>query len=176
MEKVTQKFEEGSAEVLAQLGRAVRVIHGVRDPDLEQEAFIRALEAFRRADRVEHPRALIWKIVRDTVADHWRTRLRNDWDDIDTIPERFIAQQTHLEEDLDRATQVELLRDAILRLGCDIRGPVYLFYMESYSIRKIARIYGKSSSAVKMALHRGRRQLERMFQANATNKSRSWRH
>ena len=46
----------------------------VRDEDLEQEVALHALEAFRRLNEVTHPRALLVKIVRDTVRDHWRRR------------------------------------------------------------------------------------------------------
>ena len=171
MEKVTQKLEQGSPEVLEELGRAIRKIHGTGDPDLEQEVFLRTLKAFRRVNRVEHPRALIWKIAKDTVADHWRVRARDRWNDLDELQEPP-AQETDIEGDLDRRRRVEQLRNAILKLGCDIRGSVYLFYMEDYSVASIARIYRKSPSAVKMALHRGRRKLERMFGLLATNKSR----
>ncbi len=51
MEKVTQKLEQGSPEVLEELGRAIRKIHGTRDPDLEQEVFLRTLKAFRKERR-----------------------------------------------------------------------------------------------------------------------------
>ena len=175
MEKVTQKLEQGSPEILEELGRAIKKIHGTRDPDLEQEVFLRTLKAFRRGIRVEHPRALMWKIAKDTVADHWRVRARDRWDDLDEL-QQPPALETDIEGDLDRRRRVERLRNAILRLGCDIRGSVYLFYVENYSVSSIAQIYRKSPSAVKMALHRGRRQLERMFGLHATNKSRFGRH
>jgi len=161
VEKVTQKLEQANPELLMQLQKAVRTIYGESNPDLEQEAFLRTLEAFRRAVRVEHPRALIWKIVRDTVADHWRARLRHQWDNVESVPEQVFAEFPDFEEDLDRQRREVWLEDAILSLGCDIRGPIYLFYMENYTIRTIARIYRKTPSAVKMALHRGRQRLSR---------------
>ena len=46
----------------------------LHDDDLEQEASLRAVEAFRRRD-VKHPRAFLMKIIHDTVSDHWRRRL-----------------------------------------------------------------------------------------------------
>lgn len=162
MEKVTQKLEAGSVEVLARLQKAVRSIHGKRDPDLEQEAYVRTLEAFRKTTRVSHPDALMWKVVRNTVADHWRLRRRNRTDTVAELADDMVAERPVPEESLDRKRRVEALHAAILRLGCDIRGPVYLYYVEGYAIATIARLYEKSPSAIKMALHRGRRRLERM--------------
>jgi len=46
----------------------------IHDEDLEQEALLRILQAIHRRSRIEYPKALVVKIVRDTVADHWRQR------------------------------------------------------------------------------------------------------
>ena len=62
MEKVTEQLERGDREVLDQIERAVRSVHGELDRDLEQEAYLRTLEVFRRARSVHHPKAQrAWK-------------------------------------------------------------------------------------------------------------------
>src|SRR5882762_6954081 len=71
----------------------------VHDEDLEQEIALRAVEAFRRIDRVTHPRALLMKIVHDTVQEHWRHRRSSE--DLDSVAERFISQAPTFEYDLD---------------------------------------------------------------------------
>jgi len=162
-EKVTRKLEMGNRDVLEQLRRMVAAVNGAVDPDLEQEVFLRVLEAFRRLRHVHSPHALMRKIVRDTVVDSWRSRRRVPSSDIDQLPALCLSETPRFEERIDRARELERLRESILDLGCDIRGPVYLFYVENYPIRALARIFGKSPSAIKMALHRGRRQLERMI-------------
>ena len=86
---------------------------------------------------------MIRKIVRDTVADHWRRRRRERWEDVERTPERFLAEDPMIETNLDRARQREQIEHAIFRLGCDTRGPFYLFYLEGYSIQTLARIYEK---------------------------------
>lgn len=159
MRKVTEKLEMESPEVLIQLRKAVRTIYGAANPDLEQEAFLRTLAAFRRTPSIEHPRALMWKIVRDTVADYWRTRMRSRCDSVESVPEHLMTSHPDFEGELDYQKRQMWLQDAILSLGCEIRGPIYLFYIEGYSIRTIARIYEKTPSAIKMALHRGRQRL-----------------
>ncbi len=88
-------------------------------------------------------------------------------DDVESIAEHLISEQPQIEEAIDRKRRIGLLHSAIFRLGCDIRGPVYLFYVEGYSIRTISRLYGKTPSAFKMVLHRGRRQVERMCRHEA---------
>ena len=168
MEKVTPEIELGTIEITREGRKAVRTVNGRPDPDLEQEAFLGVLRAFRRPGKIRHPRALIWKITRDTLIDHWRLQQRQRWDSIESVPNRFITGGSTQEAKLERDRTIEMLREAILGLGCDIRGPVYLFYLEGYSIKTIARIYGKSTSAVKMALHRGRRRVAEIIHATAT--------
>lgn len=175
--KVTLELEAGDPSILGRLSSAVRSVHGAPDPDLEQEAFIRTLRAFRREPAIEFPEALMWKVVRNTVADHWRQALRNRVEDIDTVAEHHFARQPDVDERIDRERNASRVRDALYALGCDTRGPMYLFYVEGYPIRKIAELYGKSVPAIKMALCRGRRQVTRICKGGTsrqgtTNKSR----
>ena len=53
--------------------RTGRPLH---DEDLEQDATLKAVEAFRKQFDVRYPRAFLRKIVGDTVRDHWRRRRR----------------------------------------------------------------------------------------------------
>ena len=113
------------------------------------------------------------KIARDTVVDVWRARRRHLSMEFVEAPNTEEVRLPMIEDVLDRRRQLTLLREAILELGLEIRGAVYLFYVEQYSIRSIAELFDKSPSAIKMALLRGRRRLCRMMQNDAppaTNK------
>lgn len=163
-------MESGDPKVLEMLRRMVATANGKPDMDLEQEAFLKVLEAFRRHRDIRRPEALIRKIVRDTVIDSWRARARIAATGIAEVLERCPSQTPHVEEEVDRREKLHILHESILELGCDIRGPVYLFYIERYPIRSIAEVLGKSRSAIKMALHRGRRQLGKISESPRTTK------
>jgi RNA polymerase sigma-70 factor (ECF subfamily) len=157
--KVTLDLETPTRDSLDRLTSAVRLLHGSVDPDLEQEVFIRTLTAFRRTSSIAYPEALMWKVVRNTVADHWRRKLRTRTEAIDQVAERRLARQPNLDEQIDRQRKLDRLHDALFALGYDTRGPMYLFYVEGYSIAKIARLSAKTVSAVKTAIWRGRQRL-----------------
>src|SRR5207247_3994263 len=108
----------------------------VHDEDLEQDVALHALEAVQRLRHVTHPRALLMKIVRDTVRDHWRRRRTSE--DLDTIDERFMAHMPEIESDLDRCKRTELLRSALDCLSQPRRAVLDLFYVEDHSIPRIA--------------------------------------
>jgi RNA polymerase sigma factor (sigma-70 family) len=142
----------------------------VHDEDIEQDVALHALEAAQRLDQVTHPRALLMKIVRDTVRDHWRRRRISE--DIDGIDPRLIAHVPEFESDLDSRRRTELLRVALERLSQERRTVLDLFYRRDHSIRQIARIQNRSISAVKMDLARSRRLLAQIVRALANKKSR----
>ena len=142
----------------------------LHDQDLEQDIALHALEAFERLDHVRHPRALLMKIVRDTVRDHWRRRRSSQ--DLEKIDERFLAQTPAFEFDLDCRRQMELLERALDCLTESRRALIDLFYVEDYSIPQIAKMQKRSISAVKMDLVRSRQFLARIVRALANKKSR----
>ena len=148
------------------------------DEDLEQEAALRALEAFRKAPRIDHPRAFLHKVVRDVVRDHWRSscRLRlHPLMDLDKLDERFIIHRNGhptIEEDLDRERLAKLVQSAIAKLGRDKQMLVDLFYVQGYPVHEIAQMHQRSSSSVKMSLARSRREIARMVRSMTNKKSR----
>lgn len=129
----------------------------VHDEDLEQEALLRVLQAMSRIRRIEYPKALVVKIVHDTVADHWRRR--RVLDRIDAIPERFLAYRPAVDEWLDDRQRLRLVRRALSHLSPQKREAIELFYFSEHSVGDIARRFRSSPSAVKMTLLRGRREL-----------------
>jgi RNA polymerase sigma factor (sigma-70 family) len=139
----------------------------VHDEDLEQEVALHALEAFRRLPHVTHPRALLIKIVYDTVRDHWRRKRSVDNAGIDECSAVHVPA---LESSLDHERRLELLRLALKRLPATKRSLLELYYVTDHSISEIAAMQGRSISAVKMELARSRQTLCRIFQTMLSSK------
>jgi RNA polymerase sigma-70 factor, ECF subfamily len=135
----------------------------VHDEDLEQDVALRALAAFRRLDEVTHPRALLMKIVRDTLRDHWRKKRHSE--ELSEVDERITAFMPAVESRLDLEKQLEQLRLSLRRLPAAKRALLELFYIKDHSIREIAASQNRSISAVKMELARARRSLFRIFRS-----------
>src|SRR5215470_13039659 len=72
----------------------------LHDEDLEQDVAVRALEAVHRLKQIAYPKALLMKIVRDTVRDHWRRR--RTLEGLSEIDERFLAHMPQFESEVDR--------------------------------------------------------------------------
>jgi RNA polymerase sigma factor (sigma-70 family) len=130
----------------------------VRDEDLEQDASLKAVEAFRRECEVRYPRAFLRKVVGDAVRDHWRRR-REAAERLDAVDEARVAVSPRFEEKLDRRRRVDLLRRGLAELDAVKRATMEAYYVEEWSVAEIAQRQGKSVSAVKMELLRTRKQL-----------------
>jgi RNA polymerase sigma factor (sigma-70 family) len=142
----------------------------VHDEDLEQDVALNALEAFRRLNVITHPKALLMKIVHDTVRDHWRRRRTSE--DLNDLDERFLSHARDAELEFDRKRRVALLQRAIAELPASKRQLIHLFYVQDLSISEIAEIQSRSVSAIKMDLARSRRSLRKIIGSSATKKSR----
>jgi RNA polymerase sigma factor (sigma-70 family) len=142
----------------------------VHDEDLEQQVALHALEASRRLHHIAHPRALLMKIVHDTVREYWRRR--RTCEDIDSVEERFLSELPSFELKLDTERRAELLHRALQSLPKAKRILLELFYLQEKSIADIARLQGKSRSAVKMELLRSRQILRPLVRSLAQKKSR----
>jgi RNA polymerase sigma factor (sigma-70 family) len=138
--------------------RTGRPLH---DEDLEQDATLRAVEAFQKQFEVRYPHALLRKIVCDTVRDHWRRRRPSE--DLNTVDDKHLSECPSFEERLDMQRRIALLRQGLDRLDSGKRTTLDLFYMEEWPVSEIARLQNKSISAVKMELLRARRLLAKIL-------------
>jgi RNA polymerase sigma factor (sigma-70 family) len=143
----------------------------LHDEDLEQEAALNAIEAFRRLERIDHPRALLRKIVYDTVRDHWRRRPPSA-EALSSVDERLLSHMPEFESHLDSLRRIERLRLALKELPAHTRSLLDLYYTRDLSIAEIADLQHRSPSAIKMELVRARQTLARMIRSLSTKKSR----
>lgn len=142
----------------------------LHDEDLEQDATLKAVEAFRRECEVRYPRAFLRKIVGDAVRDHWRRRRVGE--DLDTVDEARVSVSPRFEEEMDGRRRVELLRRGLAELAAGRRATLEAFYVEECSVVEIAERQGKSVSAVKMDLLRSRRLLAKIVRGLEADENR----
>jgi RNA polymerase sigma factor (sigma-70 family) len=127
------------------------------DDDLVQEALLRGIRALGRSSRIDHPHAFFAKIVRDTLYDHWRNRHVLLSLDVSDGYEPMIS--VGLDENIDRQRQLDQIYEALDRLSLNQRELFDLYYFEELSIAEIVSLLGKSRSAIKMGLLRGRNRI-----------------
>lgn len=116
--------------------------------DAVQETFLRYLDRLGTFQDREHEKAWLLTVVANKCRDALRFRQRHPQVALDQV-----AEQGWEPED-------NIVLDALMALPEKYREVLCLHYVEGYQTKEIADIIGKTPSAVKMRLSRGRKLLE----------------
>jgi RNA polymerase sigma-70 factor (ECF subfamily) len=116
--------------------------------DAMQDTFIRFINRPRQFDNAEHERAWFIRVTTNICRDRQRFRLRHK-----TIP----IQDLEL---FSRESGESDLLEQILSLPAKCKIPLYMHYVEGYSVREISFILKSGESTVKSWLLRGKQKLK----------------
>lgn len=119
--------------------------------DAVQETLLKYLQSAPIFETAEHEKAWLLRVAANHCRDVYRRRTRHP--------------QTSLEE-LDLAapgTESRELLDALMTLPEKFRAVLVLHYVEGYRVEEVAKIIGRTPSAVKMRLQKGRRLLAQQY-------------
>ena len=119
--------------------------------DVIQETMITYLQKKPGFKDAEHEKAWLITVVSNKCKDLLRFRARHPMIDLEQIQE-FAA------EDSDSG-----ILEALMTLPEKFRIVLILYYVEEYRIEEIAKVIGKTPSAVKMRLQKGRSLLEKVY-------------
>lgn len=119
--------------------------------DVIQETMITYLQKESEFKDAEHEKAWLITVASNKCKDLLRFRARHPMIDLEQIQE-FAA------EDSDSG-----ILEALMTLPEKFRIVLILYYVEEYRIGDIAKVIGKTPSAVKMRLQKGRSLLEKVY-------------
>ena len=119
--------------------------------DAVQESFIKYLQKAPSFENGEHEKAWLITVATNQCKDILRFRKRHPQTDLENLRET-----PQLSSDSG-------ILEALMTLPEKFRFVLTLYYVEEYRIEDIAKIIGRTPSAVKMRLQKGRRLLEETF-------------
>lgn len=119
--------------------------------DAVQESFIKYLQKAPSFENTEHEKAWLITVATNQCKDILRFRKRHPQTDLENLRE---TPQTSSDSGV---------LEALMTLPEKFRFVLTLYYVEEYRIEDIAKIIGRTPSAVKMRLQKGRRLLEETF-------------
>jgi RNA polymerase sigma-70 factor (ECF subfamily) len=129
--------------------------------DVAQEAYLRvyrSLRSFRGDSRFE---TWLHRIVANTALNHMRTKTR--FGDLTDEPDRIVRIAESTSTDVVDVPQREELSEALSRLPHAQRVAVVLKDVYGFSAAEIAERLGTTEGAVKLRLHRGRKNLRELI-------------
>lgn len=132
--------------------------------DLAAEVFVRLWDAMRReagktAPRgIGSPRAYIYKIARNVVADYYRgARIRTVELEEGMLPP---SPEKSAEEAADLNLETDRIRRALSHLREDYQNYVIWRYLDEMSVREISHLTGKTEESVRVGIHRALQALK----------------
>lgn len=120
--------------------------------DAVQETMMKYLQKAPIFETAEHEKAWLITVATNKCRDMLRFRKRHPVAELDEI-KSFTSE-----------TSDNGILDALMTLPDRFRTVLVLYYVEEYRIEEIARIIGKTASAVKMRLQKGRRLLREAYE------------
>lgn len=119
--------------------------------DAVQDTLIKYMQKAPKFQEREHEKAWLLKVTANTCKDLLRFRNRHQTVDMEEIKE-FSKE----------ASDTGIL-EALMGLPEKFRLVLTLYYVEEYPIEVIAKVIGRTTSAVKMRLQKGRKLLEEIY-------------
>lgn len=120
--------------------------------DAVSDTFLKYMQREAAFDSEEHRRAWLIAVATNRCRDMLRFRIRHPQMDLEAVS-AFVAQ----EEDCG-------VVEALMTLPEKFRVVLLLHYVEGYRVEEIARMIGKTPSAIKMRLHKGRKMLKETYE------------
>ncbi len=154
-------YEQFSPEIFRYL---LRHLNGRRESaeDLTEEVFVKVLERLGSYQFRGLPfSAWLYRIARNHMIDHLRSRPRQVISSLDFAPE---IPEKKAELVMDRSLDRHELSYALERLTSDQRHVVTLRFLDGFTTAETAEIMGKTEDAVKKLQARGLVQLRRIIE------------
>ncbi len=113
---------------------------------------------------IENPRALVYQIARNLVADFFRHKSKLGVVLASSLPEFIqIPDRDDLIEKISIQSDMDQVKAAIKKIKPEQQEAVLLRYVEEMEIKEIANILEKSEGATRVLIHRGLEELKRIL-------------
>ncbi|MBQ7121092.1 MAG: RNA polymerase sigma factor [Clostridia bacterium] len=118
--------------------------------DAVQETFLKYIQKAPEFKNAEHEKAWLLKVANNKCKDIFRSR-------------KMQLSKPQIDEGADFDAFTDSITDILAQVPEKFRIVLTLHYVEDYKVKEIAEIIGKTPSAVKMRLQKGRKLIEEKY-------------
>ncbi len=133
--------------------------------DLCAETFTRGWESFKRKhDQIDNPRAFLYRIAHNLVADHHKARTKAQFVSFEDVsvsdPDTDIEEMSEVNSDFNN------VKKALDNIKDEYKEVVIMHYINELKVPEIAKSLDKSEGAVRVQLHRALKALRKELENN----------
>jgi len=137
--------------------------------DITSKVFIKGWEAYQKQtlnpkSQILNPGAFLYQIARNAVIDHYRDKGRTNVVSVDVSPE-ISDPEENAQNKAILSADIDAVRRAMQGLNQEHQDIIIWHYLEDMPIKDIAQMLGKPAGTVRVALHRGLKELKGIMEA-----------
>ncbi|MFH1551382.1 MAG: RNA polymerase sigma factor [bacterium] len=144
-------------------------VNSVRDSeDLTSEAFFKFWQNLKnnKKNRIDNPRALLYKIANNLVIDFYRKRPRTALilNPDDSILTKIPDNKGDLNKELNIDADMNKVKIALNKVKNEYQDIIIWHYLDDFSVKEIAQILEKQEGTVRVMVHRALKALKKEIQ------------
>ena len=163
---LNEQFEEIYDQNIDKIYRFVYLKVDSRETaeDISSKVFVKGWEAFQaQSSNIKNPSAFLYQIARNVVIDYYRDKGRTKTVSVDsgleiTDPGLDAHNRAILNAD------VNTIKEAITKLKKEHQDIIIWHYLDDMPIADIAELLGKPAGTIRVAMHRGLKELRGLIQ------------
>ena len=130
--------------------------------DLTSDAFLKFWKNLDgKKDKIDNPRALLYKIANNSVIDFYRKKSRTELitDPEDNIITR-IKDKSNLNKEISLSEDVLQIKEALGNIKEEYRDIIMWHYLDDFSAKEISQITEKPEGTIRVSIHRALKSLK----------------
>jgi len=132
--------------------------------DITAEVFLKSWQYIKESDRkIGNLNALLYRMARNAVIDFYREKRRTDLSLTDQEMFEQIMDDRDVAKEIEDKIAVETVEQYLEELKDEYRDVLILRHVEGFSIDETATIMQKSSSNIRVLLHRATKRLKELM-------------
>lgn len=124
--------------------------------DLTSTVFLRTWNYIqhKNVDKAKSLRALIYKIARNLIIDHYRTKKVKTSIDDEELGINMVDESQDIARQAETSSDMKIVEDNLLKLKDEYREIIVMRFIDELSFVEIAQVLGKSKDNVRVLVHR----------------------
>jgi len=131
--------------------------------DITSKVFLKGWEAYKNQKEIANPGAFLYQIARNSVIDHYREKGRVNVVSVE-VGGDIVDKATDIHDKTVLSADVDKIKGAMQGLKQEYQDIIIWHYLEDMPIAEIAKLVGKPAGTVRVALHRGIKELRGLIQ------------
>lgn len=130
--------------------------------DITQDTFIRLWGYLAKGGKIKHEQAFVYRVAKNAVIDYYK---KSKSSSLDSLLESGYEPETNIHtEEIFRNDDIKMIQGLLEDLDEESKQIIFLRYTEEKPIEEIAILFGKSTNAMTVRIHRIIQKLKTRYQ------------